>query len=304
MEKPEGKRRRFIGRLVVATVSILIAVESCVQLSGIVDVPIYLADREIGYIPAPGQSGIFLHMHAWRFNELSMGAGPFRPTSGRFNLLLVGDSVVLGGNPFAESERLGPQLEKLTGWQVWPIAAGSWALQNELIYLRIHPQVLAKVDGIAILLNSGDFGAPSSWTSQLTHPRHHPFPGALYIFNKYVVHPSPMGKPELEVPIRDWRADLRNLSATLSVPLFIFMYPNRVEIKDPEQIQNRLYAWAPDLLDAAGGKARVYRVADDKAWKDECYGDGIHPNAAGNAVLAGIIHRELCQSGLLNSDCR
>ena len=130
--------------------------------------PLYKADNQLGYIPAPNQSGAFLHSRQWRFNEYSMGSAAFEPDPRRFNILLVGDSIVLGGNPLNQSDRLGPQLEKLSGWQVWPVSAGSWALQNELAYLRTHPDVLQRVDAVAIVSNSGDFGEPSSWASPVT----------------------------------------------------------------------------------------------------------------------------------------
>ncbi len=117
-------------RLVIWLVGALVLAEGAAQLSGVVDLPIYEANNQIGYIPAPNQSGKFLHKNDYRFNEYSMGAGSFSPDPARFNLLLVGDSIVLGGNPLAESDRLGPQLEKRAGWQVWPVSAGSWALQN------------------------------------------------------------------------------------------------------------------------------------------------------------------------------
>jgi hypothetical protein len=59
----------------------------------------------------------------------------------------------------------------LTGWQVSPISAGSWALQNELTYMRQHPDILQKMDAVLILSNAGDFGEPSSWASGLPTQR-------------------------------------------------------------------------------------------------------------------------------------
>ena len=139
----------------------LVAGEALVQLLGVVDIPLYRADPTLGYIPAPSQSGNFLNFKQWQFNEYSMGSGAFELDSRRFKILL-GDSTVMGGNPLAQSERLGPQLEDLTGWQVWPVSAGSWALQNQLAYIHKYPQLLNKVDAVAIVSNSGDFDGPSS----------------------------------------------------------------------------------------------------------------------------------------------
>lgn len=295
------RRLKFVA--LVSAVSLVLG-ELAAQLSGGVDVPTYVANSEIGYIPSPNQSGSFAHIHTWRFNEFSMGAGPFTPQPGRFNLLLIGDSIVLGGNPLAEPERLGPQLEKLSGWQVWPISAGSWALQNELTYLRLHPQVLDKVDAVAIISNSGDFGQPSSWASDLTHPLHRPFPASLYLAKKYIIHPDATVAPEMKVAARDWRADLHGFSLSFHKPIFVFMYPNRAELRDGSKIETQLYAKIPLMQAQAGGEARIFRVAEASQWNEELYRDAVHPSGAGNAVLAEIIRKDICQSGVADLACQ
>jgi hypothetical protein len=100
------------------------------------------------------------------------GATEFKAVPGR-NVLLFSDSVVYGGNAYRQQERLGPKLQALMQGRgsIWRIAAGSWALRNELAYLRLYPQVLAQVDQVVFVLNSGDFGEASSWSCELTHPR-------------------------------------------------------------------------------------------------------------------------------------
>ena len=108
----------------------LALIEIAIRISGIIDFPLYDADNHIGYIPKPNQSGSFLRTHDWQFNSLSMGASEFKPSDTVVDTLLIGDSVVLGGNPYKQSDRLGPQLQKIRGGNVWPISAGSWGLRN------------------------------------------------------------------------------------------------------------------------------------------------------------------------------
>ncbi len=234
-----------------------------------------------------------------------MGAGSFKPDSKRFNLLLVGDSLVLGGNPLAEVERLGPQLEKLTGWQVWPISAGSWAMQNELTYLRQHLGILEKMDAIVIVSNSGDFSVPSSWASGLTHPLHHPFPGLIYLVRKYIFMPSkPLQiKLENQVVLRDWQHDLHEMSQKFKKPIFIFMYPDLLELNDAVKRQSLLDSKIPLINAQLGGDSRIYKVADDKNWNETLYRDGIHPSGNGNQVLAGIFKKHICQTAIKNMIC-
>lgn len=282
--------------LVASLVGAVLLAELVVQFSGAIDVPVYAANNEIGYIPAPSQSGSFMHSHDWRFNELSMGAGPFKPDPQKFNLLLVGDSVVAGGNPLAENERLGPQLQKLTNWQVWPISAGSWALQNELSYIRSHAGILPNIDAIAFVLNSGDFGKPSSWANELTHPRTRPFPGFSYLVEKYVLKTeSPAVPPALKVTTRDWRPDFQTLSAAFGKPVYVFLYPDQPQILDLQKMQRELIVHTPEIKEAAGGEVRVFNVARME-WTIDNYRDGIHPSGAGNATLAAILKSDICRN--------
>jgi hypothetical protein len=270
----------------------------------VVDIPVYVANNSIGYIPAPNQSGKFLHRNAYRFNELSMGAGPFLPDPARFNLLLVGDSIVLGGNPLSEGELLGPQLEKMTGWQVWPVSAGSWTIQNELTYLRQHPEVLTKVDAVAFVLNSGDFGASSSWASDLSHPQSRPFPALPWLVRKYVVgEKRPPVPADYQVPARDWRVDLNEFAQTFKKPIHVFLYPDINEFQDKNMQLVQLDKWAPELVSILGSRTQPIKVADSASWTLAGYRDGIHPNGGGNAALGQIIQSAICAGNAPTKAC-
>lgn len=296
---------KLVRLIVISIVALVLLGEAAVQLSGMVDVPLYMANNKIGYIPVPNQSGAFMHINTWRINEYSMGAGPFKPDPAIFNLLLVGDSIVTGGNPLADPERLGPQLEKQTGWQVWPISAGSWALQNELTYLRQHPDVLNNVDAIVIVSNSGDFDGPSSWASDLNQPLHHPFPGLLYVIRKYLLPRPPLHvMPEMKVQNRDWRVDLHKLSQSFHKPIYIFMYPDVEELHDHVRLEKQLYAKIPLIQAQVDDAVRIFKVADKSKWNDSLYRDAIHPNRNGNAVLASILHKDMCASPIDKLGCK
>ena len=291
-------------RLVLWFVGALVFAEGAAQLSGVVDIPVYEANNQIGYIPAPNQAGKFLHKNSFRFNEYSMGAGRFSPDPARFNLLLVGDSIVLGGNPLAESERLGPQLEKRTGWQVWPISAGSWALQNELTYLRQHPDVLAKVDAVALVLNSGDFGAPSSWAFDLTHPQKRPFPALPWLIRKYALREEmPPVPTQLQVAQRDWRVDLKDFSNIFPKPIYVFMYPDLPELRDKTLRTARLDSRVPELAAILEQKGQIFKIAESAGWTVENYRDGIHPSGNGDAVLSELMSKAICGRGVPKMAC-
>ena len=154
----------------LALLGILLCIELVSRLFGIGDIPLYIQNSEIGYMVAPNQSGAFLHKNDWAFNEYSMASGAYRPHKND-NTLLVGDSIVQGGNPLRQRDRLGPQLEMLLGYPVWSAAASGWALLNELAYLRRYERILSAINCVVFVVNSDDFGEPAFWTSDADFPR-------------------------------------------------------------------------------------------------------------------------------------
>jgi hypothetical protein len=214
-----------------------------------------------------------------------MAAAEFAPSPTAHDVLLVGDSIVLGGNKYRLEDRLGPQLARLTGLPVWPVAAGSWSLRNELIYLRQHPDVVAGVDAFVFVLNSEDFEQASSWTCDLIHPRERPALAVVYLFRKYIRGGCEDARPDLKVPEGDWKQDLAAFVATPGAggkPLTFFLYPGRDDFSgtwvDPRASELR-----------AAGAVHVYPIGSDARWKPSFYRDGIHPTEEGYRVLASII---------------
>lgn len=275
-------------------VTALASIELAVRALGVTDFPLYDANTEIGYIPRPSQSGAFLHKNAWEFNSLSMGAGPFKPAEG-VNTLLIGDSVVLGGNPYRQDDRLGPTLQRESKNTIWPISAGSWSLRNELIYLRTHPDVLREINNFIFVLNSEDFQHASSWGCEITHPRTYPISAAYYAFQKYVHNFNPCTgvSPNLAVEDGDWKKEVKDFIAHVNVqgkPVSFFLYPKKTETTDTSLSISDLEIYASHLKQAGNDKVRVFSVSRDPRWSNTFYRDGIHPTAEGTKILASIIN--------------
>jgi len=295
-------------KLVIVVFSlILILTEVAVRFSGITNFPLYVANSEIGYIPAPSQSGVFLRKNSWQFNSKSMGATEFSPSNGE-DTLLIGDSVVLGGNPYRDTDRLGPQLREITNELIWPISAGSWALRNELKWLELNPEVVAQSDKIIFILNTGDFGSASSWSCETTHPRTRPLWGTMYVFKKYLWNWKKCNQTpkHLLVPIGDWKVDLHNFF--LSTPakgkkVEIFLYPEQTEMvgkKDIKILESNVTEIVnqalPNFTDLS-----IWSVGKDSRWRQDFYRDGIHPTVEGTKVLAKIISQPSQQAKLFDS---
>lgn len=278
-----------------AGAALLLGIETAVRLSGVVDFPLYVANSEIGYIPAPSQKGAFLGRNEWVFNEFSMGARAFAPSPNAVDTLLIGDSIVLGGNPYRQQDKLGPVLSELSGVSVWPISAGSWALRNELKYLKLNQRVTRNIDRFVFVLNAEDFAGASSWACERTHPRQRPWSAALYLFRKQVWDwdDCKTVAADLTVAAGDWKADLREFLMSpeaKSKPVSFYLYPQKKEVAAADLSEVEQYA--DEILlqaKAVGVSVAVYSVGRDERWMYGLYADSIHPSPQGIKVLAGVI---------------
>lgn len=287
---PVPKRRH--RWLLLAVVAMLFA-EMLVRGLGFIDFPIYDANAIVGYIPASNQHGSFLNRNRWEFNSLHMGAPEFKP-SPALDVLLVGDSLVFGGNGYRQQDRLGPALQAslqayARGGAVWPISAGSWNLRNELAWLRENPEVPSQVDRVLFVVNSEDFGEASSWSCETTHPRTQPAVALWYLFNKYVYLFEKCGRVPagLQVPPGDLSAELRSFLAAHGEKTMFVLYPARAEAESPALAQAH-FASALALL-TSSGVHKVFQLAGNEFWRTDLYRDDIHPTPEGNRVLAGIL---------------
>jgi len=269
------KRRVLKGLL--ACILCLVAAEALARV--VFDFPLYEADDELGYWPRANQEGAFLFRNDWAFNSTSLGVEKEFQPSAKLDVLLVGDSIVYGGNELQQAQKLGPMLQQETGWAVWPAGAGSWALQNELTFLGRHPELVAGSDVIAFVVNSGDFGSPSEWRSAFTHPREKPPIFLIYLFQRYVLPLDP--PPASPMPVR--RADLlawwTDFATSTNKPLIVFAYSNQGELA-------QRCTWVPRHLMARGS---WYCYDGKKLPGTAGFRDDIHPSVRGNQVLAGQI---------------
>lgn len=285
------KVRQYIVLGSFVSLVALLCIEITARLSGIGDFPLYIEDAEIGYVVAPNQSGAFLRRNDWIFNGYSMASGPYHPDKND-NTLLIGDSIVQGGNPLPQRDKVGSQLEMLLGHPVWPVGAGGWALLNELAYLRRHRSIVSTMDRLIFISNSDDFGEPSFWTSDLDLPRKRPWSVALYAMRRYIFSPAGVFSPAaVQMPSsgRDWRIELSNLLEGYSGHVLMFLYPTRDELADPALRKERLDKHGDEAIALGKNNLTVVPIVNDPLWTSNLYRDSIHPTATGNRRLAQII---------------
>lgn len=284
-----------LGRALMALASLLLLGELGVRLAGVVDVPLFVVDAKVGYLPAPSQQGSFMRRNGWAFNELSMGTPrPFKPGPQR-DILLVGDSVVYGGPHYRDNERLGPLLEQaVPGSRVWPLAAGSWATRNELAWLRAHPEVVRQVDDIVFVTTSGDFtNEAATWHCESNNPTHRPWSALWYLaVKKWQLERCDQILPEHQVPSGNTREEL---AAWLAAPelkdkrLIFVLYPFKEPFEKIGVKANQAeFIFLKSLTDWI-----IIDLAAETGWRTSLYKDDAHPTAQGNAALAVFIAKSL-----------
>lgn len=287
--------KRIFLRVSTGLLTIGLVAESVLRVCGTIDFPIYETNAAIGYIPAANQAGSFLNKNEWRFNELSMGAGPFKPGPW-IDTLLIGDSVVLGGNPITQDDRLGAALERAIGGRVWPVSAGSWAIRNELNYLKTHRAVIASIDQIVFVINSGDLNdRKSQWNCDANHPRQRPILASWYLLEKYILHLKNCtpGFDASEHQGIAWRKEFESFLGwpeTRGKPIYVVTHLAVDELATPA-LQNAAEATMMTQLKAYKD-LRFITPAQAKGWGTRLYRDGIHLNANGNQALAAIIRTQ------------
>ena len=289
---------RSLVFICVSICAILILVEVVSRAAGFGSFPVYDLDKNMKYIPAANQQGYFLNRNTWFFNNRHMGNAEDWTAVKHPNVLLVGNSIVLGGDPYKHEEKLGPLLEKALGdpYIVWSAAAGAWSELNEMAYLEQNSDVLKNADVVILEYMPGGLSSITAWPGYYVFPDHKPLILTSYLFEKYVMRgllgkrateagPLPPSGETNEVHLRRFKALVSSIAA--SHKLVIFLYPTRAELEDKEK---RLAAFSPVQGVCEERRLMCVDLSIEKAWTVESYKpDGVHPTPAANAILATIL---------------
>lgn len=301
-----GTNKKLLRRAFIAVALIVISLEFTIRAAGLVDVPIYKIGSDIQYIPQPNQSGTFLDKNDWHFNNLSMPIGvDFLPTHP--SIFLIGNSIVMGGQPYKQKDKLTPQMQSLLGHEpvIWPIATGGWTEINEIAYLSNHREIEESADYIVWEYMTGGLSRATPWAGEYTFPIHKPAYATYYVLRRYVmprVFPSTAAMNELPVTgeatkenIDKFDAEIGHLTHHIGRPGkgFIWLYPDASQLKTARDGAE----WLPErhTIEELAQKhgLRIVDIATMPEWKATLYREGIHPTVEGNRVLATILAREI-----------
>lgn len=303
MTRSNARRTRWV-RVALGLVALLGLTELGLRVAGLGEFPTYLKDDHFGYVPKPNQAGRFLQRNEWVFNDRSMGVARPWQASDRTDVLLVGNSIVLGGNAYDQPDKLAPlmQSQLSASCSVWPVAAGGWATVNEFRYLDRRPDVVAGADFFVWEYMAHQMGGVASWSRPALHPLERPLWLTGHVVGKALDQRFPTAArfevkaTSDEAPyFAEFEAMLARLAqASGRRPAgVIFLYPDLQQL----EMARAGKEWLPDRAEVQRVAARHGVVLIDLAampqWKAALYKDGVHPSREGNVVLSGILANEM-----------
>jgi hypothetical protein len=295
------KVRRSILRISITLLALLVCSEVALREAGFLDFPTYAVDNEIGYIPKPDQHGCFLNKRCWVFNDRSMGTAASWNPALHPNVLLIGNSIVMGGNPYDQPDKLGPLVQQQVGadYSVWPVAAGGWTNVNETVYLERHPEVLQQAGFFVWEFMTGGASGLSPWRGKYVWPQERPKLALWYVFRRYVLprlfsfnmnELPPQGNLNPEELAR-FEATLARLSQATgrAQPGILFLYPDEHQL----QLAREGREWLPERPELQRISSRyglkVVDISSYPNWTAAQYREGTHPTVEGNRILADIL---------------
>lgn len=286
-------------KLVYLTIGFLI-IEIAARLTGAINFPLYILNDKIGYIVSPGQNGSFLNKNNWIVNDKSQGAEKWSQEDK--SVLLLGDSIVWGGNLFDHKDKLGAQLEDKLNYRVWPAASGGWGVANEVAYLDLYPEVVAAAETIVWLVDNGDLGELVKWRSEEKHPTKRPFSAVIYLLKKYI-SPFSIAKstPQISASSEETKIDFARKVAELKrmkKKLIFVICPTKTEFTGNDTERNYSYKLLLKEIKNLIGDVELVELRESPEWSLGLYRDEIHPNKEGYSVLATILFNKIQVNGL------
>lgn len=289
------RKNKIIFILVIAIISIGI-LETFLRYKGAIDFPIYRVESNGHYSLAPNQHGSFLNKNSWFVNSDGFNNDQEIDVKKPY-VMLVGDSVVYGGNPVDYKDRIGYSLEKELSTNVYIGALGGWSLYNEMQFIRKNINVARQADLLVIQYDNGDLSNLSKASlNSVVHPTKKPQLATYYYLEKYI-YPKLISKtnaselppiPEKVSSSGDWEKELLEISKNTNGKILFVLYPDKKALADKDLWEQQTYH-IKGFIDNNRDKFDYIDIAKVPKWNSQLYRDGIHPSTDGNKVIANVI---------------
>ena len=282
---------------------------------GLGNPPLYIADKDIGYLLAPNQklrrkgNSIAINQYSMRDREIQ----PQKKANTK-RIFLLGDSVVNGSWYTDQSDILSNLLanklkatKSQQSFEVFNASTNSWGPRNELAYLKRYG--LFDADSLILVINTEDLFSTRATSAVVgksySYPNKPPALALIELYQLFIA--SPRQIPELEQLRAQTQENIKgNLSAIkeikaiadrANVKFVLVLTPLMKEFKegstaDEQQARDNLQKLATaeniDYLD-------FLEIWSDFPQPEFLYRDRIHPSPQGNTKiieqLASIIER-------------
>ena len=162
-----------------AVISALFVTELMLRLVfGLGNPMLFQADADTGYRYRPNQT-IFRFGNKIEYNQYSQRSEPvtIRKPQGTVRILLVGDSIINGGNLTDQTQTISALFEARLAASRKPVqvlnaSAGSWAISNRLGYLRKFGTF--ESDAVIVQIGTDDLTQPPSTSARIGHDPFYP----------------------------------------------------------------------------------------------------------------------------------
>lgn len=304
---PGQSRWRFLRSKNVAVVACSLALAAFIGAEfvarfalGLGDPPLYIADSKIEYLNKPGhyhRFGHIMHVNQWSMRSPDFPQAKANPAELR--VLVIGDSVVNGGAKLDDSQvattLFAKALAQETGRPtiVGNISAGSWGPPNQLAYVQRFGTFDA--DAVIVVWSSHDaWDVPLFTPFSVDLPTEKPLLATYEGLRRYavpMVFPPPAESPaHTQKDVEDSVAAARELLRLIKskdIPVAVILHKTQKELKGKDLEGDRFLKGAAESV---GVPVFVTEnlFAPALAKGESVFFDDIHPNAAGNRVLAGL----------------
>lgn len=304
--------------------------ELCLRIFWGLGSPVLLqADPDTGYRYQPNQSVVRFGKRI-TYNQYSQRSAPISPDkpARTLRILMVGDSILNGGNPTDQSqtvtEFLRADLEK-AGYraEVLNASAGSWGIGNHQGYLRKFG--LFQSDAVILELATHDLVQPTSTSSKIgkdpNFPDRRPILAWQELIGRYLwpwtLRHLQLQLPTSEIPVtidpaQEFRQNRQLLAANIGliqdrqIPVFVLFVPELRNVIPPypkplykPQFLALLQSLAVPVIDAQTAWSQI-APSQLQAY----YRDNWHPNETGNRAIATLVFNHLCLQKQLSACSR
>lgn len=296
---------RAVAIVLAALVVLAVAAELVCRFAlGLGDPPLYVADPQIEYLPAPSRQYRRFGRHI-AYNRWSMRSGelsPSRQNPDEARILFLGDSVINGGSLTDQAELatelLRPRLAERLGRPVvvGNASAGSWGPPNLLAYVQRFG--LFDADVVVIVLNGDDASDVPTGEPVVGHNPAYPARAPALALQEAVQRYA-LGRlwrrDERGPPAHDARqralaalAELIERCREHGARVIVVLHSRRSELAGPP---GEGYVLLRQTAEAAGADVVELRDAMAAALRAgrSPYRDDLHPNPAGQRVLADAL---------------